>query len=39
MSARAPRILMIDAEAGLASTLRAHPILEACAFEAIKHLK
>jgi len=34
MSARAPRILMIDAEAGLASTLRAHPILEACAFEA-----
>ena len=34
MSARAPRILMIDAEAGLAASLRAHPMLEGCTFEA-----
>jgi anti-sigma regulatory factor (Ser/Thr protein kinase)/CheY-like chemotaxis protein len=34
MTARAPRILMIDVEAGLASTLRAHAILEGCTFEA-----
>jgi anti-sigma regulatory factor (Ser/Thr protein kinase)/CheY-like chemotaxis protein len=34
MSPRAHRILMIDAEAGLASSLRAHPILEGVTFEA-----